>query len=144
MSEMLTYAGWQKAGRQICAGEKAEFYLVDPTGTHAHPLFREEQTKPMESKDGIWTTIVPADERPRRGKPYDKRPKLKMEYDDGVLSVWCGPDKKAISGMKKSGFRFDKYSHRWRAERTLKQAFAAVAAYEEAGYLVDHDLEPEI
>lgn len=132
---MKTYEGWMQVGRMVNKGEKAEHYLVSPDATQSRPMFREDQTKASEAMDGVWTTVVPAAERPMK-KLKDTRPKLKMSHDGDTLAVWCGPNKPAIAGMKKSGFVFDKYSHRWRAHRTAEQCEAAVRAYTDAGYNV--------
>jgi len=137
MSVQKTYEGWLAAGRAVSKGSMAEFYLVSPDGTQCRPLFSEDQTMQHETVDGIWSTIVPAADRPKMGKPKDTRPKLKMAHVDGVMRVWCGPDKNAISGMKTSGFKFDKYSHRWCAARSEDKFHAGVRTYQDAGYAVE-------
>lgn len=137
MPVQKTYEGWLAAGRAVSKGSKAEFYLVSPDGTQCRPLFDIEQTMEHETVDGIWSTIVPAADRPRMGKPKDARPKLKMSWDDGTMRVWCGPNKDAIANLKKLSFKFDKYSHRWHAARTEEKFHAAVSAYEDWGYSVE-------
>lgn len=144
MAESLTYDGWLAAGRKIRAGAKAEFYLVSPDGSACRPMFTEEQTEPIDSMDGIWTTVVPAADRPRGGKSRDARPKLKLAYIDGLLAIWCGPDKRAIAACKNDGFWFEKHSHRW-TKKVSKEWFEnAQAAYEAAGYAVEIQGGPAI
>lgn len=137
MQVRKTYEGWLASGRAVSKGSKAEFYLVSPDGTQCRPLFDIEQTMEHETVDGAWSTVVPAADRPRMGKPKDTRPKLKMSYSDGTMRVWCGPNKEAIANLKKRGFKFDKYSHRWHGERTEEKFQAAVSAYEDWGYSVE-------
>lgn len=137
MADKLTYDGWLAGGRKIRAGATAEFYLVSPDGSACRPMFTEDQTEAIEKMDGIWTTVVPAAERPRGGRSRDKRPKLKLDYAADTLTVWCGPDKRAIASLKKDGFKFDKYSHRWHKQVSEAWFAKAITAYEAAGYSID-------
>lgn len=136
MDDLMTYDGWVGAGKKIKAGAVARFYLVSPDGTQSRAMFDEHQVVDVESMDGVWTQIVPADERPALRKA-PLAPKIKLRYDtDGVLWVWCGPNQKMIASMKQDKFSFDKYSHRWK--KKVGEAWFAKAqeAYTAAGFQV--------
>lgn len=134
MADLLTYDGWAAQGKKITGGAKAEFYLASPDGTKHRALFSANQTEDIDAVDGIWTTIIPAAERPNN--KGDKRPKLKVSYDGETLAIWCGPNKKAIASFKKDGFKFERYEHRWTKTVNLAWYEKALEAYELAGFNV--------
>lgn len=111
MAELLTFDGWAAQGRKIKGGAKAEFFRRSPDGTRYRAAFTLDQTEEIESIDDVWTDLVPASEKPSNTR--DKRPKLKASYEDGRMSVWCGPNKKAIAAFRRDGFKFERYEHRW-------------------------------
>jgi len=121
MADLLTFDGWAAQGRKIKGGAKAEFFRRSPDGTRYRAAFTIDQTDEIEAIDDNWPDLIPASEKPSNTR--DKRPKLKAKYEDGTLSVWCGPNKKAIEAFRRDGFKFDRYEHRW--DKVVSESWSA-------------------
>jgi hypothetical protein len=116
MDELRTYEGWATAGRVVMKGEKAEFFRVSPDGTQCRAVFAHGQTQLLEIIDEIWTTVVPASERPGQ-KVADPRPKVRVRFEGGMVGVWCGPNKTAIKQLQSHGYHYGRHTRRWQARR---------------------------
>lgn len=143
--ELRTYQEWQRAGRQVQRGARAEFFLRSPDGQRSRPLFSREQTTEAEEPDLTgWTDIVAATEhrKPLPGAPKRRLAKADYVSDGGWVHIWVGSNSKGIELLKQYGFAFQSAGYRWVAQR---ENFAKVChALEAHGFDVEatRDGEP--
>lgn len=110
-----TFTEWPQAGRSVCAGQRAKFYLVAPDGSSRVAVFSEDQTEPLDSRDTTDWVLTPVEELdpPGKRKPGTKGFVKVGDAKGGGTTIWCGSDKALIKLLKSRGYRYSMKYHRW-------------------------------
>lgn len=123
-----TYVGWVQHGRNVRAGEKANHYLIGPTGQSV-AVFDEGQTDALDEPDFTGWAMVTAEQRRALSKRPPSKPKAKISEIPGGVAVWVGNQKTIIADLRKAGYVFNPRLYRWVGKgRTLNDVERALTA----------------
>lgn len=130
---MKSFAEWAAIGRTVRKGERARYRRVNEDLSQSVALFDEDQTEDYIEVGTDWKVITAAEWADLQAEKT--RPKVILDEASGVVTVWCGNNKKAIALLRKNNYWFDMRIHRWCKKGKTKEEVAA--GFEYMGYRVE-------